>query len=57
MIPALGWRAEVRAETEINVHGGVCADHPGFGKTITSLALIHSYLSSGEDIAGGLRTR
>jgi SNF2 family DNA or RNA helicase len=44
-IPALGWRSEVRAECLINVRGGICADHPGFGKTITSLALIESHYS------------
>jgi RNA-binding protein YhbY len=57
IVPALGWRAEVRAETDIKVRGGICADHPGFGKTITSLALIHSNLSDGTDIAVDLRTR
>lgn len=57
MVPALGWRAEVRAETDITVRGGICADHPGFGKTITSLALIHSHLQGGSDIVGDLRTR
>ncbi|KJX97379.1 DNA repair protein rad8 [Zymoseptoria brevis] len=40
VIPTLGWRAEARAQTELIVRGGICADHPGFGKTITSLALI-----------------
>jgi hypothetical protein len=57
IVPALGWRAEVRAETDITVRGGICADHPGFGKTITSLALIHSNLSDGTDIAADLRKR
>ena len=57
LIPALGWRAEVRAETDITVRGGICADHPGFGKTITSLALIHSNLADGTDVAADLRTR
>ena len=46
VVPALGWRAEVRAELNITVRGGICADHPGFGKTITSLALIDSQLMS-----------
>ena len=41
-MPVLGWRAEVRASATLNVRGGICADHPGFGKTITSLALIQS---------------
>ncbi|KAM0696367.1 hypothetical protein Q7P36_003613 [Cladosporium allicinum] len=57
IVPAIGWRAEVRAETDIQVRGGICADHPGFGKTITSLALIHSSLSDGTDIAADLRRR
>jgi site-specific DNA-cytosine methylase len=57
IVPAIGWRAEVRAETDIQVRGGICADHPGFGKTITSLALIHSNLSDGTDIAADLRKR
>ncbi|KAM0717999.1 hypothetical protein Q7P37_006331 [Cladosporium fusiforme] len=56
-IPSLMWRAEVRAQTDVNVRGGICADHPGFGKTITSLALIHSHLSTGRDIADDLRLR
>ena len=43
-IPKLGWRATVRAQAALHVRGGICADHPGFGKTITSLALIHSHL-------------
>ncbi|KAK6438710.1 hypothetical protein LTR95_005085 [Oleoguttula sp. CCFEE 5521] len=36
-----GWRAEVRAKTTVHVRGSISADHPGFGKTLTSLALIH----------------
>lgn len=40
----LGWHVELRAQAPIVVRGGICADHPGFGKTITSLALIHSEL-------------
>jgi site-specific DNA-cytosine methylase len=57
IVPALGWRAEVRAELDITVRGGICADHPGFGKTITSLALIHSQLMSGRDIVADISTR
>lgn len=41
-IPALGWRIELRAQKRHYAKGGICADHPGFGKTITSLALIHT---------------
>lgn len=43
-LPSLGWRAEVRASAPIHVRGGICADHPGFGKTITSLALIQAQM-------------
>ncbi|GAB7324538.1 hypothetical protein MBLNU13_g08443t2 [Cladosporium sp. NU13] len=57
IVPALGWRVEVRAEVDISVRGGICADHPGFGKTITSLALIHSQLMSGRDIVADISTR
>ncbi|KAI4612008.1 hypothetical protein J4E80_007460 [Alternaria sp. BMP 0032] len=38
----LGWRVEARAETEQVVRGGVLADHPSFGKTVTSIGLIQS---------------
>ncbi|KAF2772471.1 hypothetical protein EJ03DRAFT_324490 [Teratosphaeria nubilosa] len=42
-----GWRAEARASVPATIRGGICADHPGFGKTITSLALIQAqFLSS-----------
>ena len=44
-ISSLGWSAEARAEGYTTVRGGICADHPGFGKTITSLALINSDIS------------
>lgn len=39
--PKLGWKTEVQATAEIRVKGGVLADQPSYGKTITSLALIH----------------
>ncbi|KAJ4354998.1 hypothetical protein N0V95_003335 [Ascochyta clinopodiicola] len=39
---SLGWRAEARAETSIEVRGGVLADLPSFGKTVTTIALIQS---------------
>lgn len=38
----LGWRAEARAETVLSVRGGVLADLPSFGKTVTTIALIQS---------------
>lgn len=41
-LPHVKWRLEMRATREIEVRGGVCADHPGFGKTITSLALVQA---------------
>lgn len=44
-LASLGWRTEVRARSIITVRGGICADHPGFGKTITSLALIQAQLN------------
>lgn len=56
-VPSLKWRAEVRAQADVEVRGGICADHPGFGKTITSLALIHSHLSADESIVNDLRLR
>lgn len=47
-LPSLGWRAEVRAQVPIHVRGGICADHPGFGKTIVTLACVQSALEEGE---------
>jgi hypothetical protein len=38
----LGWRAEARAQTILPVRGGVLADLPSFGKTVTTIALIQS---------------
>ncbi|KAF2862269.1 hypothetical protein K470DRAFT_293732 [Piedraia hortae CBS 480.64] len=58
-LPALGWRAEVRASGLKSTKGGICADHPGFGKTVTTLALIslqqHESISMGSK-QGGLMT-
>ncbi len=39
-IPHIGWRAEGRARKPILVCGGVLADQVGYGKTVTTLALI-----------------
>lgn len=39
-LPALGWRAEGKAERPVMVRGGVIADQVGYGKTIISLALV-----------------
>lgn len=38
----LGWRAEARAQSTLKICGGVLADHPSFGKTVTTIALIQS---------------
>lgn len=36
----LGWRAEAQAEISLTIRGGVLADLPSFGKTVTTIALI-----------------
>lgn len=41
ILPAFGWKTEVKASATIHVQGGVLADEPSYGKTITSLALIN----------------
>jgi hypothetical protein len=38
----LGWRAEARAQSEVLIRGGVLADLPSFGKTVTTIALLQS---------------
>lgn len=38
----LDWRAEARAESTVQIRGGVLADLPSFGKTVTTIALIPS---------------
>ncbi|KAF2711651.1 hypothetical protein K504DRAFT_375054 [Pleomassaria siparia CBS 279.74] len=38
----LGWRLEVRASTTATLRGGVLADLPSFGKTVTTIALIQT---------------
>ncbi|KAF2134891.1 hypothetical protein P153DRAFT_372163 [Dothidotthia symphoricarpi CBS 119687] len=38
----LGWRAEAQAQIDVKVRGGVLADLPSFGKTVTTIALIQS---------------
>lgn len=42
-IPQIGWRLEGRASKPVVVRGGVLADEVGFGKTITTLALVASH--------------
>ena len=39
-LPSLGWRIEARASRARTIRGGVLADEVGYGKTITTLALI-----------------
>jgi SNF2 family DNA or RNA helicase len=46
----LGWRAEARAESTVRIRGGVLADLPSFGKTVTTIALIQSEF---EDLSPG----
>jgi SNF2 family DNA or RNA helicase len=38
----LGWRLEALARTTVTVRGGVLADLPSFGKTVTTIGLVHS---------------
>ncbi|KAF1916136.1 hypothetical protein BDU57DRAFT_547894 [Ampelomyces quisqualis] len=42
VLNCLGWRAEARAQADLVVRGGVLADLPSFGKTVTCIALIQS---------------
>jgi site-specific DNA-cytosine methylase len=44
--PNLGWRLEAKAEHAVTVRGGVLADLPSFGKTVTTIALISSEFES-----------
>jgi SNF2-related domain len=48
LLPQLGWRAEGRATTNVDIKGGVLADQVGYGKTATTLALIDSQFSAGK---------
>ncbi|KAF1934810.1 hypothetical protein EJ02DRAFT_362876, partial [Clathrospora elynae] len=38
----LGWRIEAQAQMTLTVRGGVLADLPSFGKTVTTIGLIQS---------------
>ena len=44
-LPQLGWTVELRAQALVHVRGGICADPPGYGKTILGLGLIESQYS------------
>ncbi|RMY59454.1 hypothetical protein D0865_02069 [Hortaea werneckii] len=58
-MPVQDWRIEVRVSVDLFVRGGVCADHPGFGKTMTSIALVQAQLKdqSKEQIISELKDR
>ncbi|KAI7242260.1 hypothetical protein KC330_g211 [Hortaea werneckii] len=58
-MPVQDWRIEVRVSVDLFVRGGVCADHPGFGKTMTSIALVQAQLKdqSKEQIISELKER
>ncbi|KAF2808033.1 uncharacterized protein BDZ99DRAFT_572902 [Mytilinidion resinicola] len=48
-LPHLNWRAEVKAEKNIRIRGGVLADKVGFGKTILILGLAQSEFDKKSD--------
>jgi hypothetical protein len=50
-IPQIGWLAEGRARKPVFVRGGVLADEVGYGKTVTTLALIDIQRSRDREIA------
>ncbi|KAI7223770.1 hypothetical protein KC333_g346 [Hortaea werneckii] len=58
-LPVQDWRIEVRVSVDLFVRGGICADHPGFGKTMTSIALVQAQLKdqSKEQIISELKDR
>ena len=49
LLPQLNWKVEVKASAEVTVRGGVLADQPSYGKTVTTLALIHDEFSRAKD--------
>lgn len=48
----LSWRAEVRVRRNRIIRGGILADEVGYGKTATTLALIHKQVKSAEKYPG-----
>jgi len=40
--PGLGWRVEAKVDGAVTIHGGVLADLPSFGKTVSIITLINS---------------
>ena len=49
----LNWRAEVRFKKPCLARGGLLADEVGYGKTATTLALIHQTRAEAESLVGG----
>lgn len=41
-LPEIGWVAEVCVQLDVRFRGGILADQVSYGKTVTSLALIHA---------------
>ncbi|KAE9990533.1 hypothetical protein EG327_001297 [Venturia inaequalis] len=40
ILPFVGWRLEVQAYGSVRIKGGVLADAPSYGKTVTAIALV-----------------
>jgi hypothetical protein len=40
--PRLGWRVEGQAQLDLEIRGGVLADLPSFGKTVTTISLMQA---------------
>ncbi|KAK7561133.1 hypothetical protein IWX49DRAFT_131380 [Phyllosticta citricarpa] len=51
VIAPLHWKIEGRAQADLTVKGGVVADQVSFGKTVTSLAMIHQGFLDTQDPA------
>lgn len=56
-IPSLGWRMEARVRKKTYIRGGVLADGAGYGKTVTTLALIDRQRHSDEAVLSGLKLK
>ncbi|KAB2572419.1 DNA repair protein RAD5 [Lasiodiplodia theobromae] len=53
VIEPMRWRMEAKAEIDMTVKGGVVADQVSYGKTITSLALVHAGFCESQDVPSG----
>lgn len=49
VVDSLRWKLEAKAEITADIKGGVIADQVSYGKTITSLALIHAGFCQHQD--------